>query len=49
MNIGLCQVVLTNNNNSLHLQYIVLFSALESLYIVGGISSTTTNVQHPPG
>jgi len=27
----------------------MLFSALKSLYIEGGISSTTTNVQHPPG
>ncbi len=29
--------------------YIALFKALKALYIQGGISSTTTNVQHPPG
>ncbi len=29
--------------------YITLFWILKALYIEGGISSTTTNVQHPPG
>ncbi len=29
--------------------YIVLFWVLKALYTEGGISSSTTNVQHPPG
>ncbi len=29
--------------------YIALFWVLKALYIEGGISSTTTSVQHPPG
>ncbi len=33
----------------IHYIYIALFKALKALYIQGGISSTTTNVQHPPG
>jgi len=33
----------------IHHIYIAPFWTLKALHIEGGISSTTTNVQHPPG
>ncbi len=37
-----------NNNNSLHL-YSAFSSTQSSLHCEGGVSSSTTSVQHPPG
>ncbi len=37
-----------NNNNSLHL-YSAFLGTQSTLHSKGGISSTTPNVQHPPG
>ncbi len=37
-----------NNNNLLHL-YSAFLDTQSALHSKGGISSSTTNVQHPPG
>ncbi len=37
-----------NNNNLLHL-YSAFLGTQSALYSKGDISSSTTNVQHPPG
>ncbi len=48
--ITLCKYIKqhNNNNNSVHL-YSAFLGTQSALHRMGGISSTTTNVQHPPG
>ncbi len=44
-----CPDLMSSNNNNNNKYFIIIFWVLKALYIEGGISSTTTNVQHPPG